>query len=123
MGPHPSPLDSRSKSFHEDSWGIAIVLLLRLCGKIIRVYLYLTFLGKNLSEMTYERTKDAATRSRTQATLPSHPNDEIAHALLSIQPVLAQYELDWHDIGRHPDCQFTSFIHQRRKQSQVWRSL
>ena len=55
------------------------------------------------------------TRSRARATLPLHPNEEFAHALLSIQPLLAQYELDWHDHGRHPDCQFASFIHAAKK--------
>ena len=52
------------------------------------------------------------TRSRTHATLPSNPNEEIAHALHSIHDLLAQLELVWHDHGRHPDC---SFIHATKK--------
>ena len=55
------------------------------------------------------------TRSRTQAILRLHPNEEIAHALHSIQPLLDQHKLQWHDHGRHPDCQFTSFIHASKK--------
>ena len=55
------------------------------------------------------------TRSRTRAILQLHPNEEITHALHSIQPLLAQHQLQWHDYGRSPDCQFTSFIHASKK--------
>ena len=51
------------------------------------------------------------TRSRSQAISQLHPNKEIASALHSILPLLEQHQLQWHDIGRNPDCQFTSFIH------------
>ena len=55
------------------------------------------------------------TRSRTQAILRLHPNEEVAHALHSIQPLLDQHKLQWHDHGQYPDCQFTSFIHASKK--------
>ena len=59
------------------------------------------------------------TRSQTQATLPLHPNEEIAHALHCLQPLpsplLDKKELERHDHGRHPDCQFTSFIHETKR--------
>ena len=55
------------------------------------------------------------TKSKTQATSPSHPNEEIAHALHSVQDLLAELKLVWHDHGRQPDCQFTSFIHATKK--------
>ena len=55
------------------------------------------------------------TRSRTQGTLPIHPNGEIVHSLPSIQTFLDQHNLGWHDHGRHADCQFTSFIHDTKK--------
>ena len=51
------------------------------------------------------------TRSRHHAILQLHSNEEIARALHSIQPLLVQHQLQWHDIGRNPDCQFASFIH------------
>ena len=51
------------------------------------------------------------TRSQYQAISQLHPNKEIASALHSILPLLAQHQLQWHDFGRYPDCQFTSFIH------------
>ena len=51
------------------------------------------------------------TRSQHQAILRIHPNEEIAHALHSLQYLLDQHKLRWHDHGRNPDCQFTSFIH------------
>ena len=51
------------------------------------------------------------TRSRSQAISQLHPNKEIASALHSILSLLEQHQLQWHDIGRNPDCQFTSFIH------------
>jgi hypothetical protein len=53
----------------------------------------------------------ALTRSRSQAISQLHPNEEIASALHSILPLLALHQLRWHDIGRYPECQFTSFIH------------
>ena len=55
------------------------------------------------------------TRSRTQAILQQHPNVEIAHALHSIQPLLDQHQLQRHDYGQSPDCQFTSFIDASKK--------
>ena len=55
------------------------------------------------------------TRSRTQAILQLHPNEEIAYALHSIQPLLNQHQLQYHDYGQSPDCQFTSFIHASKK--------
>ena len=55
------------------------------------------------------------TRSRSQAISQLHPNKEIASALHSILPLLEQHQLQWHDIGRNPDCQFTSFIHTSQK--------
>jgi hypothetical protein len=51
------------------------------------------------------------TRSQSQAISQLHANKEIASALLSVLPLLAQHQLQWHDIGRNPDCQFSSFIH------------
>ena len=65
---------------------------------------------------------EAATRAvksrkiaQTQVVLPLHPNEEIALSLHSIQPLLDQHQLQWHDYGRIPDCQFTSFIHASKK--------
>ena len=55
------------------------------------------------------------TRSQHQAILRIHPNEKIAQALHSIQHVLEQHKLQWHDHGRNPDCQFTSFIHASQK--------
>ena len=55
------------------------------------------------------------TRSETQGGLPLHPNEKIAHAFHSIPHLLDQHQLVWHDHGRHPDCQFTSFIHVTKK--------
>ena len=55
------------------------------------------------------------TRSKIQGGPPLHQNVEIAHALHSIQHILDQHQLVWHDQGRHPDCQFTSFIHATKK--------
>ena len=55
------------------------------------------------------------TRSKTQGGPPLHQNVEIAHALHSIQHILDQHQLVWHDQGRYPDCQFTSFIHAKKK--------
>ena len=55
------------------------------------------------------------TRSQTQAISQLHPNEEIVRALHSIQHLLVQHQLQWHDIGRNPDCQFTSFIHAAEK--------
>jgi hypothetical protein len=55
------------------------------------------------------------TRSRTQTVLRVHPNEEVAHTLHSIQPLLEQHKLQSHDHGQHPDCQFTSFIHVSKK--------
>ena len=40
-----------------------------------------------------------------------HPNKEIASGLHPVLPLLAQHQLQWHDVGRNPDCQFASFIH------------
>ena len=51
------------------------------------------------------------TRAVSQAISQLHPNEDIARALHSILPLLAQHQLYWHDIGRNPDCQFASFIH------------
>ena len=51
------------------------------------------------------------TRSQHQAILQLHSNEEIVYALHSTQHLLAQHQLQWHDIGRNPDCQFASFIH------------
>ena len=53
--------------------------------------------------------------SKTQAILRLHANEKIAHALHSIQPLLDHHKLQWHDHGRNPDCQFTSFIHALQK--------
>ena len=47
----------------------------------------------------------------SQAILQLHPNEEIARALHSILPLLAQHQLQWHDFGRNPDCQFSIFLH------------
>ena len=55
------------------------------------------------------------TRAQHQAILRIHANEKIAHALHSIQPLLEQHKLQWHDHGRNPDCQFTSFIHASQK--------
>ena len=57
----------------------------------------------------------ALTRSRSKATGPAHQNKLIDDALQSIRPLLAGKHLEWHDKGRHPDCQFTSFIHATQK--------
>ncbi len=51
------------------------------------------------------------TRSCTRALLRIHQNEKIARALQSTQPLLDQHKFQWHDHGRHPDCQFTSSIH------------
>ena len=51
------------------------------------------------------------TRSQHQAILQLHSTEETTYALHSIQHLLAQHQLQWHDIGRNPDCQFASFIH------------
>ena len=53
------------------------------------------------------------TRSQTRATWPSHPNKHTDAALQSIRHILDEHDLTWHDKGRDPDCQFTSFIHAR----------
>ena len=59
------------------------------------------------------------TRSKIQGGPPLHQNVEIAHALHSIQHILDQHQLVWHDQGRHPDCQFTSFIHATKKTVEI----
>jgi hypothetical protein len=51
------------------------------------------------------------TRSVSQVISQLHPNEDIARALHSILPLLTQHQLQWHDFGRNPDCQFVSFIH------------
>ena len=51
------------------------------------------------------------TRSKTQGGL----NEEIVHTVHSIQNLLDQHHLVWHDYERHPDWQFTSFIHVTKK--------
>ena len=55
------------------------------------------------------------TRSLSKATGPAHSNKRIDDALQSIRSLLAEKHLAWHDTGRHPDCQFTSFIHSTQK--------
>ena len=54
-------------------------------------------------------------RPLTRALSQLHSNEEIARALNSMQPLLHQHKLQWQDHGRHPDCQFTSFIHASKK--------
>jgi hypothetical protein len=56
------------------------------------------------------------TRSQHQAIFQLQSNEEIAYALHSTQHLLAQHQLQWHDLARNPDCQFASFIHASEEQ-------
>ena len=51
----------------------------------------------------------------SQVTLSLHPNEEIVYDLHSLHDLLSHLQLVWYDHGRHPDCQFTSFIHATKK--------